>query len=305
MDVESARERPLFAVGTDVYRWDDVVAFARVRGEWDALAEDVRTVLAALRELELRDESPADAEVEAAGREFRYRHRLLAGDELAEWLDRRGVTHPEWRAYLERSLARDQLPGVAGPENDVGAYLWPEGICSGCLDELLQTLAGLVVVAPGTSLEALDDAFDTFSRGAATDESIAREIETNRLEWLRFDYETADFGDEDAAREGALCVRNDGDSLATVATRAGVALEQRLDWLEEAESELVSQFLAARPGDLVGPVVVEERFRLAVLRDKRPPLPDDESVRLRAAAAVVERAVARAVSDRVTWLEPL
>jgi hypothetical protein len=304
VDAESARERPLFSVGEDVYRWEDVMAFARVRGDWDELAEDVRIGLAALHELESRGEAPGEAEIDAAAREFRYGRRLLAGDELVEWLDRRGVAYAEWSAYLERSLAREQLSGAASPETDVEPYLWPEGICSGRLDELAVTLAGLVAVAPGIPLEDLDDACAVFRREAVSEELIAREIETNRLEWLRFSYEMADFEDEDAAREGALCVRNDGDSLTAVAARAGVPLEERVDWLEATEPELASQFLAARLGDLVGPVLVEEGFRLAVLRDKLAPSLEDEAVRSRGAAAVVERTVERAVADRVTWLEP-
>jgi hypothetical protein len=305
VNAESAQERPLFAVGADVFRWEDVIAFARVRGDWDALAEEVRGGLAALRALELRGDEPGEEEVEVARRDFRYARGLMAGDELVAWLDRRGLTSSEWNAYLERRIARDRAPSAAAVDQaEIEACLWIDGICSGLLEELAETLARLVALAPGTPLESLDEMFEDFSRKAASDELIAREISVSQLEWLRFDYESADFEDEDAALEAALCVRDDGDTLATVSARAGVMLERRVEWLEQIEPGLASGFLAARPGQLVGPIAAQNRFRLAVLHEKLPPSPDDESVRSRAATVVAERAVERETSEHVVWLEP-
>ena len=62
-------------------------------------------------------------------------------------------------------------------------------------------------------------------------------------------------------------------------------------------------FLAARPGGVIGPVRTGEAFRLALLREKRAPLAEDEAVRARAVSAVIERAVERETSERVVWLE--
>jgi hypothetical protein len=306
---QTARERPLFAVDADVYRWEDVVAFARLRGEWSDLVEDVREGLAALRDLAGRGEQPGADEVEAAAREFRYARGLLAGDELDAWLERRGLSHSEWRSYLERVVARMRVPQPARIEleqDEIDACLWPEAVCSGCLDELAGTLAAASAVAPaGSALEDLDVALADFSRRAASEQLIAREVEMNRLEWLRLAYEAADFADEDAASEAALCVRSDRDPLDAVAARAGVPLENRLDWLDEIDPELASRFLAAKPGDLVGPLPAGERFRLALLCEKRPPTVADEAVRERAAAAVVKRVVERETNERVIWLERL
>lgn len=309
VDAEAARARPLFAVDDDVYRWDDVVEFARLRSDWAALTQRVRAGLGALLELRGRGAEPDAVEVEAARRDFRYGRGLLAGDELEEWLERRGLTFDDWAAYIERQVARARLGDAVAHqtvgEGEVETRLWPEGVCSGLLDGTAAQLARRVATCPGVPLQELDDAFAAFRRSAATDELTSREIEINQLEWLRFVYERADFETEDAALEAALCVRNDGDSLAEVAARAGVALEQRTDWLDELPSELVPLFLAARPGGVVGPVRTDGAFRLALLREKRPPLPEEEPVRARAEAAVIDRAVAREVAERVVWLERL
>jgi hypothetical protein len=309
VEVESARGRPLFAVGGDVYRWHDVVRLAELHGDWDAIAGDARAGLEALGELERRGEALSAEEVDGARREFRYARGLLAAEELTAWLDQRGLARADLRGYLERLVARGRLPDPrAAPgveQSEIDACVWPEGICSGRLEELARTLARLAAVCPGTPLEALDGAFDAFRRTAAGEAEIAREIEANRLEWLRLVYEAADFASEDAALEAALCIRSDGDSLADVAARAGVAVERRDDWLEGMAPDLASGFLAARPGDLVGPVRAEERFRLAVLHEKTPPSTGDDDVRARAADAAIERAIARATNERVVWLEPL
>jgi hypothetical protein len=303
-------EKPLFRVGDAVFTWDDVVERARLSGEWSALEDEVRAGLAALDALERRGESPDEDDVEEAARAFRYARGLLAGDELDAWLDAHGLTVETWKAYLCRSLASDlvdeperraDVPAAAPEPTDV----WAEGVCSGSLEELARELAALVAVAPDAPPDERDDRYDTFCVAAATEAAIAREIESNRLEWLRVHYDAVVFADEDSAAEAALCVRADGDPLAAVAARVGAELEECLDWMDEVEPELRARFLAAEPGDLVGPVPTEEGFTLAALLEKMSPSVDDEDVRARAADALGFRAASRAVDDLVVWLEPL
>jgi hypothetical protein len=309
LDAENVRQSPLFAVDGDVYSWNDVVNLARLRGDWDALAEEARAGLAAIRELEQQGAAPEPGEVDAAQREFRYARGLLSGDELDAWLDRRGLTSAEWRAYFERQVALESVPDPASTseidQTEVEACLWPEGICSGWLEQLATTLARKVAVAPGVSLDGLDDAFEAFCRDGATDDQIAREVDVNQLEWLRVVYDAVDFESEDAAREAALCIRDDGDSIADVASRAGESVERHEEWLEEVARELASQFLAARPGDLIGPVPLPDGFQLALLLEKAAALPEDEDVRARARAVLAERAAAREANERVVWIERL
>lgn len=298
-------EKPLFRVGEAVYTWDDVVARARETGDWQVFEADVRAGLAALRQA---GEPDAD-DVEEAARAFRYARGLLAGDELDAWLDARGLTTGAWEAYLRRSLARELSPEPEGVEDvapaEVAAGAWSEGICSGVLEGLASELATLVAVAPDAAPDARDDEYDAFCAAAATDAAITREIESNRLEWVRVRYDVVAFPDEDSAAEAALCVRSDGDPLANVAARIGVDVEERLDWMDEVDAELASRFLAAEAGNLVGPAADGDGFVLAELHEKTPPSGADEDVRARAADTVSFRAASREVNERVTWLESL
>jgi hypothetical protein len=300
-------EKPLFKVGEVVYTWNDVVARARATGHWEALEDDVRAGLAAVRELDARGEAPDEDDLEAAARAFRYGRGLLAGDELDAWLVSRGLTTRAWEAYLRRALALELSPEPEGIESvaadEVAAGVWAEGICSGVLEGLAADLATLVAVAPDAPADARDDEYDAFCAAAATDAAISREIESNRLEWVRVRYDAVLFPDEDSAAEAALCVRSDGDPLADVAARIGLEVEERLDWMDEVDAELASRFLAAEAGNLVGPAPVEGGFVIAELHEKTPPNGDDEDVRARAADAVSFRAASREVNERVTWLE--
>ena len=213
----------MFAIGDDVYRWGDVVRLAELRGEWSALAADVARGTAAAAELEARGEPIDDEAIDAAAREFRYERDLLAADELEAWLERHDLTAADWHGYLRRSLARARFPEAAGGDSAAEAVVWCEGICSGRLERLAHELARLAAVSPGSPIEALDATFDDFSAAAVDDSAEAREVETNRLEWLRFAYEALVAEDEGAAHEAVLCVRADGDSLDAVADsrRAG------------------------------------------------------------------------------------
>jgi hypothetical protein len=295
--VTSVAQRPLFRVGDAVFTWAHVVERARETGEWTELEGQVRTGLAALR-----DASPSEDDVEAAARAFRYTRGLLAGDELDAWLEARGLSIAVWHDYLRRMLARASAPDAEG-EGDPAPYVWAEGICSGMLEAAAHELASLVAVAPDASPDRRDDEYEAHWNAAASDAAIAREVEANRLEWVRVRYDVVTVPDEDAAAEVAMCVRSDGEPFAEVAERVGAVVDEREDWADEIEPELASRFVAADAGTVVGPTPVENGFAVALLHSKTPPVLDDEDVRERAAFALGERAVARATDERVTWLE--
>lgn len=290
-------EKPVFRVGDAVFTWADVVSRARETGAWEELEGEVRVGLAALRVAR-----PDDDDVEEAARAFRYARQLLAGDQLDAWLDARGLTVAAWHDYLRRMLAREAVPTANGAD-DPAAHVWAEGICSGALEAVAHELASLIAVVPNAAPERRDDEYAAFWHAAATDAAIAREIESNRLEWVRVRYDVVIVRDEDAAAEIAMCVRSDGHSLAQVAERIGAVLDEREDWLDEIEPELASRLVGSDSDSLVGPVPVETGFAIAQIRAKTPPAADDEDVRERAADAVSSRAVIRATDERVIWLE--
>lgn len=292
-----ATGHPVFTVGGTVYTWTDIAEFARLRGDWAEIAAQAAAGVAAMEQA-----APPQDSVDEAARAFRHERRLLSGDDLAAWLERREVSVEAWLAYVARSLARAEAQAdVPATDEEV----WAEAMCSGGLDDCAETLARLLAVAPGVPTTELDAAFEEFSRTVTTEEAIARVIVAARLDWIRIRYTAALFAAEGAAAEAALCVRDDGLAFTDVAITAGVAVSKHDVWLEDADPALAPFLVAARESELVGPVATDGGFLLAEVREKAQVDPSDPAVRARAEAAVIERAADRATTDHVVWHEEL
>lgn len=292
-----ATGHPVFTVGGTVYDWTDIAEFARLRGDWAEIAAQAAAGVAAIEHA-----APAQDAVDEAARAFRHERRLLSGDDLDAWLERREVSVAGWLAYVARSLARGEAQAEV-PATD--EEVWAEAMCSGRLDECAETLARLLAVAPGVPLAGLDAAFEGFCRSVTTEQAIAREIVAARLDWIRIRYSSALFTAAAAAAEAALCVRDDGLAFADVASTAGVAVTEDEAWLEDADPAVAPFLVAARASELVGPVATDAGFLLAEVLEKTQVSADDPAVRARAEAAVIERAADRATTDHVVWHEQL
>lgn len=289
----------MFTVGGTVYGWTDIAEFARLHGDWDEIAAQAAAGMAAVQQA-----TPPQDAVDDAARAFRHEWRLLSGDDLAAWLDRREVSMDGWLAYVARSLVREERVAAAA-ERATDEEVWVEAMCSGRLDDCAETLARLLAVAPGVALAALDDAFEDFCRTVTTEKAIEREIVAGRLDWIRVRYAAALFSTEAAAAEAALCVRDDGLAFTDVARTAGVAATEHEVWLEDADPALAPFLVAARESELVGPAATDRGFLLAEVREKMQVSADDSAVRARAEQAVIERAADRAATDHVVWHEQL
>jgi hypothetical protein len=291
--------RIVFEVDGRTVTWDDVLAWARSRGELDALEREARAGTAALE----RNGAPPVEDVRAAGAAFRYARSLLSGDEMEAWLDRWGLTTDEWLDHLRRRVARERslTPGSsADPGEDA---VWVDAICSGAFERWAYELASrLAVAADGDDLEV---ALDRYRERAVTAEALAREIESNRLEWLRVEAEQLAVSDEDVAREVALCAREEGDSLADLADRARGELRQLTAYLDDLEPELAGALLGAGEREILGPLALGDRFVVVSLTRKLAPSTDDPELNARAAERVLRRALDRELESRVRWHEGL
>src|SRR3989442_13262363 len=119
----------IFTVGGTAYVWEDVVLAAHLWGDWTALEQQVRDGLACLARLDEDDEDGLDeADVDAAGTEFRYARDLVAAADLEAWLDGRGLTVGPGPDFIRRTLlvprwARDleEIPATYGYDDAEGA----------------------------------------------------------------------------------------------------------------------------------------------------------------------------------------
>jgi hypothetical protein len=154
-------------------------------------------------------------------------------------------------------------------------------------------------------LARLEAAFDHFQSGLATPKAIRERIAANYLDWIRFDISMVTFADEAAASEAALCVREDGLSLAEVAEDAQRPISHEVVYLDQAEAALKGHLLGAQKEAIVGPVKRGDGFALFWLADKQMPSEEDPQIRERAEEAILKAAVNHEINNRVLWIARL
>jgi hypothetical protein len=242
-----------------------------------------------------------------------------------------------------RAAELDELMEAHPPADEaVAALLWVDGICSGRLAQFAHALAaraairdrmglaaaaadveagigreprriaprGLGGVPPETcrarlpALERLEAVFQRFRAEAVTPEAVRSQLAARRLDWVRLDYRYLAFGDEQAAREALLSLKEDGLGLEQVAAAAKVEVQEAHLYLEQVDPAARARLLAAGPGDVVGPWPLGDGFAALVVASKAFPSEADPEARRRAEVAVLTALVEREIGDRVRWHVP-
>jgi hypothetical protein len=335
--------RPVFVVEADTFFWEDVVLDAIRRGKWAQLEQKVREGFAAVEEFDSAEDDEFEAAVDEAAQEFRYDRELVTAHEMEQWLAARGISAREWMDYIRRSVARARKgEGLAAlvaehpmEPDHLAEALQIDLICSGTGEELAVELARRAAAAaassvtsempsesgplptglpPGLSLERaqerihllvrIDEGAEQFRRSSVTPEAIRREIGHHHTEWIRIDCRAVAFGDEAGAREGALCLKEDGLPLDEVAAAAHATIAESRFYLDDLDPELRSMFMAARPEDVLGPILFEGAHTLFRVEDKVMPSENDPEILHRAETGVAARVMSAQAQQRVQWQLP-
>lgn len=165
----------------------------------------------------------------------------------------------------------------------------------------LEGLASVDVPAGISRLVVLESEYQAAARRALGPQALATQLARHRLDWLRIDLERLSFDDEHAAREAALCIREDGLSLSEVAAESGAAIVDTRAVIADLPTELRDPALSARVDALIGPIAVGERFEIALVAGKANGELSDVLVRDRAEQAVMAQLVSRAMLAHVAW----
>ena len=321
-------DRPVFAVDGEVFHWGDVVAHAHVSGRWDELLEEAREGLACESHFDTIEEEGAEEAIDDAAAEFRYDRELITAEEMEAWLEARGLTPEEWMGYIRRSVLRqrwaDELADLVAEhpaaDADLEEALRIDLLCSGThrilAEELAVEAAAAAAAAPDRPspadepstasrddyLAALRDRAGQFRRHAVEPGTLAREVASNQMEWIRVDCQAIGFGEEGQAREAALLLREDELDIAEVAGEADVPIEDVVLYLDQLNPEQHSRFLGATVNDVIGPVKGEDEVYTVyqVIAKVMPSVEDPEIVR-RAEERLLARALASELSRRVRW----
>jgi hypothetical protein len=313
---------------------EGIACLRHLRASGEVIAEDaVEEVARAFREPR-QLYSAADAEAWLAergvsvGNWFKYLRRCVLRQQSAERLPKLVARYPAAEAQVHRALkivgicsghlARfgRHLAGIAA----VHERLRNEGDNPTPTAESQRAAPSLAVdlvqskplgLAPERLRERCEilariaHSLERFRPQVLTSEAIRRHIAARHIDWIRLECLSLSFADEPAAREAALCIRQDGEDLQGVASRARTVVRRELFRLEEVEPALHSTFLGGRKGELLGPLPLGPEYRLCLVSDKILPSEEDPVTRQRAEQELLQSALDREMSLRVEWLQRL
>jgi hypothetical protein len=316
----------VFSVGSQQYYWDDVILYARQSGNWDELEKQLREGIACMKRLEDMAEQIDPEELELAANEFRYERDLVTAEETEAWLNQWNVSAEAWMEYIQRLLLRrkwaDRLAEIVAhypaTKKEFHSSLHAEAVCSGYLARFAHALAARASAydkarkegwisdesksaAAADRMCRLETSYRRFRDHVVDSQGIKNQINSHRLDWIRFDCRYVLFPQEQMAREAALCVRDDGRQLDEVAANANVALQNAAIYLDAVEPTLRDRFLGAEKGALIGPLNWANAFGLFLVEDKIIPAVEDPEIKQRAQESLLQSAVNREINNRVKW----
>ncbi len=316
-------DRPVFTVDGEVFHWGDVVRHAQASGRWDELQGEARHGLACESHFDTIEDEGAEEAIDEAAAEFRYERELITAEEMEAWLEARGLTPEAWMGSIRRAVLRqlwaDDLDAIVAEhpasDEELDEALRTDLLCSGTRRTLAEELAVEAAAAAASTdappqgapadrdalLAILHQRADRFRQEVTAPETLAREVSSNQMEWIRVECQAIEFAEDTHAREAALCLTEDRLDFADVAGEADVPVEKVIFYLDQLDTDTRSRFLGATVGDVIGPVAVDEVFTVYQVMAKVMPSIDDPEVLRRAEDRLLSRALAAEVNRRVRW----
>jgi hypothetical protein len=313
----------LFTIENREFGWDEIVVAAQVWGEWQVLFESVRHSLACLRLAAQIGQLPSTVETREAAKAFRYERNLISGDETQIWLQRWEMSVEEWMQCLRGLLLRTRWASRVNeikaanpiPDADVAKVIKKYAVCTGKVDDWVYKLAGRAALAAKSSglisaalsprdvIDRIEREFERQRNQTISAKLIETKIFDRRLDWIHYECRYLWLADERVAREAAWCVSEDGLTLDEAAKAAHGEVRQWNFYADEIEPSVRPYFVAARKGDLLGPLRFASGYPLFSVLQKRMPAASDPEILSRAEEAIVANLTAQAINERVRWVE--
>ena len=136
------------------------------------------------------------------------------------------------------------------------------------------------------------------------DRARMRLLQTLRLPLTRLEVETIEVDSLDAAREAALCVRDDGIEMADLAKEHRYPYHRAELLLDDLDADRQRTFLAAAPGNVLQPIQDEGRYEVCRLVRKVEPDLSDERVAGRIDESILDAHFAELTRKEVRWMIP-
>jgi hypothetical protein len=151
-------------------------------------------------------------------------------------------------------------------------------------------------------LRVMEAAYRRRCEQLLTESEVRRALASMRLPLMRVDLETVDVDSIEAVRELAMCVREDGMSMAEVASDARYPYERTEVVLEDLPADVQQKVLSAAPGDVLPPLPHEDGFYLHRLVARSDPDLADNEIRERVERQILARHFGALTTTCVRWL---
>ena len=155
--------------------------------------------------------------------------------------------------------------------------------------------------ATARRLQRLDTSLNGFRAALLTERAVQDYVSARQLDWVRFDCRVMAFPDQGMAAEAALLLREDGEGFTSVYQVAHTEPKISKFFLDQIDDSMRDHFLGSRPGDVIGPVHVDNEYVLYQIEEKVLPTVRDADVRRRAEDGVLNKALDQQVERRVNW----
>jgi hypothetical protein len=256
--------------------WMGYVRRSLLRKLW---ADDLPGIVASYALSEDEIKTSIQAEAICSGSLARFA-RSLAGSAAA---------YEKLKELSEIAISRDRIEaGLEALLKNVDSYEM-ENLSRESLYEKLKDLA------------VLETAFDELAGQCITPDAARSCVAANRIDWIKLTVDYVKFAGEPAAREGALCIREDQMTLAEVAAEAQQPLRHTTLFIDELSGDLKSEFLGCAEGELLGPVQWEGQLALCWVVAKTMPDEAEPQIRKKAEQNILDTLVKREINDRVRW----
>lgn len=302
----AAGSRVPFRVGDREVTFAEALDALELRGHWETVIDEVAAGDAALEAADAGVRESVEAGLARAETVLRQRLRLTAADDYLAWLDRWELTVADCRDHLRRRAALSvgaapSVPAYCSPEA-ARAHLLIEGVLEEAVTRLAEdaALAAADPASPTWLVDVVEGADSERHREPDTN-AVAAVVAEHAMDWTRIEATVVVTPDDDVAHELILCVRDERAPLVVVAERIGLPVQELHASLDQLEQWLEPVLLGAEPGALLGPLVHPGGHAVVELVERHVPTSADDSVRHRAAAVLLERRAAIAMSASVRW----
>lgn len=166
-------------------------------------------------------------------------------------------------------------------------------------------LAALVPALPAERMQHLAQLETTYQQAKAQAHSPSAclaHLAAHPQDWLHFEWQCLWFAEAHTAQEAALCLREDGVPLATLAHETERPLCSGSGYLHELEPAWQPLFLTAPTNALLGPLELDGEYFLFALTRKHLPTELDTELEQAIAARLWADRIDAAIQLHVRWL---